>query len=799
MFQLTKLLIVWTFLLLCFTTPVIGQIQVQGTINDNYGNPVSYATLTISDNNKGTVSDINGRYKISLSKPDTLHVFYLGLQPKSFFVDTSGIYNIQLAEKSFKLDEVVVFPGINPADTIMQKVIARRSEHDPMNLPSFKYTAYNKFYIALNRDTLEYFSSRGKLGGSAGNLVKMAKKSNLFVSEAISEKYYKAPGKMRENVLTTNISGFRNPAFAVLGSQLHSLSCYDDFFNIGTIKYVNPVSPNAEKKYFFLIKDTLTAARGHNIYLITFRPKAGTSFSAMYGMIYVDGYDYAVRKLVAQPTTQSSQIGITVRQEYDKLEGKYWFPTRLQSRINFTDKVIDSLPPFPIMIGYASTSIMNPRVGVKIPKSILRRQFEFNYAPDVTITNDSLLQQYRSDSLTPQDLYTFKLMDTLQREIPFFRWMNDLPLLLATGELPLGYFTLNLKESIGFNLQERWRYGLSLMTSYKVLNWIRIGGKFIRSHEEGDWRYAARAHLNPLRNGVLRLKYQYQDETSEKGAYAFYNPYRLGMYNLRSFVLPALNYVQGHEAALELEYPRYVNLRAKGYMEKYSLSHTATDTLFGDFNRSAIRFDLRYAPGEKLGNLGKFRMREGAGGPVFNLSYERGLAVNDGDVKYERFLGRFSYNLPTRFAGTFRIMGNAGMVTENIPLELAFNGRGSGKLHFYEPGVFQTMPVYSYFHTRFVNGFMQHYLPIHSHQKNIMFSLTTQLGVLYGDSRDSRITEISSQAQRGYYEAGLMGGLMNPEWGQIILGAFYNFGEYAQNDELKNIYLVIGLTTALDW
>ena len=80
-----------------------------------------------------------------------------------------------------------------------------------------------------------------------------------------------------------------------------------------------------------------------------------------------------------------------------------------------------------------------------------------------------------------------------------------------------------------------------------------------------------------------------------------------------------------------------------------------------------------------------------------------------------------------------------------------------------------------------------------------MFSLTTQLGVLYGDSPNNRVSKISNQATQGYYEAGIMGGVMNPEWGQILLGTFYNFGEYAQADELKNIYLVIGLTTALDW
>lgn len=793
-YQLVSVLII-----LGSTLMLPGQIHVRGKITDHYGNPVSYATIKAAKTQTGTISSLNGMYELTLPQADTLHVFYLGLKPRSFYADTSGTYNLQLQEQSFKLDEVVVFPGINPADTIMQKVIAMRDKHDPMNLPSFKYTAYNKFRLTLNRDTLEYYQSRGGSEGGIGRLLKLAKKSNLFVSEAISERFYRSPGKMRENILTTNISGFRDPAFAFLGSQLHSLSCYDNFFHIASIKYVNPVSPNAERKYLFLLKDTLKSAHGRQAYVITFRPKPGTAFSAMYGMVYVDTEDFAVQRLVAQPATQPTQLGITVRQEYEKLNGAHWFPKKLQSRINFTSKVIDSLPPFPVMIGFASTQIINPEIAFEIPKKIFRRQFEFNYGNDASQVNDSLFALYRTDTLSAKDLYTFKLMDTLRREVPLIRWMESMPLLMATGEIPLGYFTLNLQEMIGFNVQERWRYGLSLMTSQKVSTWVRVGGKFIRSHEPGAWRYAGRVYFNPLRTGILRLKYQYQDETTEKGEFHFFNPYRGAFYNLRRFVLPALNYVRGHETAIELEYPRFVDLQVKGYMEDYELSHTAVDTTFGDFSRKAFRVDLRYAPGEKLSNLGKYRVREGAGGPVFNVSYERGLDINQNDVVYERIMGRLTYNYTTRFMGTFRFMGQSGWLSGDVPLELAYNGRGSGKLHFYEPGVFQTMPVYTFFHTRFANGFIQHYMPIHSHNKNWMYSVTSQFAVLYGDSPDQRIKKISRQATKGYYEAGLLGGITNPEYGQLMLGAFYNLGAYAKADELKNLYFVLGISAALDW
>src|SRR6056297_1983360 len=138
----------------------VGQIEISGTIKDHFGNPVSYAAITTGDKKSGTVSQINGKFSLTLPAPDTVHIFYLGLKPYRFFVDKSRSYEIKMRPKSYQLEEVVVFPGINPADTIMEHVIDLRDKHDPYNLPSFSYTAYNKFKIEINRDTLMYLKSK---------------------------------------------------------------------------------------------------------------------------------------------------------------------------------------------------------------------------------------------------------------------------------------------------------------------------------------------------------------------------------------------------------------------------------------------------------------------------------------------------------------------------------------------------------------------------------------------------------------------------------------------------------------
>ena len=774
-----------------------AQILISGVIQDNYNRPVSFASVS-AGNNQGTVSDLSGKFQLELSQPDSVTIYFLGFETYSFFADQSKDYRVKLKPKSFLLEEVVVFPGVNPADTIMQKVIERRDEHNPQNLPSYRYTSYNKFAIEVNRDTLEYYANRANVPPQVNALIKFSKKSKLFVSEAITERFYKKPGKLKEHVLTTNISGFRDPAFAMLGGQLHSLSCYEDFFSIFNLKYVNPVSKNAERKYLFLLKDTLKNTETGDVFVITFRPKAGKTFSGMYGMLYVDANDYAIKKMVAQPATQPSQVGIVVKQEYQKLLDKYWFPKSFESTLLFYNRILKGLDPLPLMVGLAKIDVVNPEIGVEIPKQILRNQFQLSYAEDAAIPNDSLLAKYRTDSLKVRDLKAFDFMDSAMNK-PIVNFLTNFPKIIAKGELPISIFNLNLNEVLGFNYQERWRYGVSLMTNDRVLKWASIGGKVINSVEEDTLWYAARFHLNPLKSGILRLKYQYQSETTEKGAFHNYNPYRSGFYNLRKFVFRELNYVQGHDVALELEYPKNVNLRFMGYSQNYYLSHTAIDTLYGDFSRNALRFDLRYAPGEKLTNMGNYRIRSGAGGPVFNLAYEQGIRSQMNDVTYKKIFGEITYNYSTRYLGTFRLRGRGGYMTGDVPLELLFNSKGSGRMPIYEPGVFYTMPVHRYFNTDFVQGFVQHYWPFYLNSQNLMLSFSSQLNVMYGKLSNERLNEIVKPTGKGYYEAGFLGGIADPDLGQISIGTFYTLGSYARQDQINNFAFVIGFTTYIDW
>jgi hypothetical protein len=208
---------------------------------------------------------------------------------------------------------------------------------------------------------------------------------------------------------------------------------------------------------------------------------------------------------------------------------------------------------------------------------------------------------------------------------------------------------------------------------------------------------------------------------------------------------------------------------------------------------------MRFAPGEKLTNMGNYRVRSRSEGMSFNVSYEKGLTFETSDVAYSRYLANVKYSLITRFVGTFRIMANAGHIKGQIPLQLAFNGRGSAKMPLYEPGVFFTMPLYKFFHTDFVQSFCMYEIPIFIHHQNIEYSISTQVNMMYGANKNNRLAKFATSANKGYYEVGLMGGITQPEFGKFILGAYYRMGEYAVTNHLNNFALIMGFTTDIGW
>ena len=85
-------------------------LVVQGVVTDKEGNPLVGVTVTVkADQMTGTVTDINGNYKITVPDEDAVLVFsYIGFISEEVPVNGRSVIDFTMTEDVTQLGEIVV-------------------------------------------------------------------------------------------------------------------------------------------------------------------------------------------------------------------------------------------------------------------------------------------------------------------------------------------------------------------------------------------------------------------------------------------------------------------------------------------------------------------------------------------------------------------------------------------------------------------------------------------------------------------------------------------------------------------
>lgn len=106
---------IYMWLLLLFTSISIAQTTITGSIIDKKSGEKIPSVNVSSSTKNGTISTIDGRYSITISKENTYLTFsYLGYKTQRIAIKNATIINVQLEELATNLDEIVVTAlGVN--------------------------------------------------------------------------------------------------------------------------------------------------------------------------------------------------------------------------------------------------------------------------------------------------------------------------------------------------------------------------------------------------------------------------------------------------------------------------------------------------------------------------------------------------------------------------------------------------------------------------------------------------------------------------------------------------------------
>ncbi len=104
-----KLIKLTILLFILSTVTVLGQKSIKGKVTDSNGIPIPLVNVIIKGTGKGTVTNMDGLYKLDNLKPANILVFsFIGYQNKEVKVLNSEEINVSLVSDATQLDEIVL-------------------------------------------------------------------------------------------------------------------------------------------------------------------------------------------------------------------------------------------------------------------------------------------------------------------------------------------------------------------------------------------------------------------------------------------------------------------------------------------------------------------------------------------------------------------------------------------------------------------------------------------------------------------------------------------------------------------
>lgn len=822
-------LILFITALFCLVFNAYSQevFTVSGKVSDKAnGLPLAFVNIVQEDGFGGT-TDIDGKFRFLWSKkPKFLSLSYVGYEPLTYPLTGSlqGL-SIEMQAKQFELKEVEVLPGINPAHRIIRNAIDNRDLNDPEKLRSFSYTSYDKTFFTIDTDStagkvvvdsamIKRMMMRPDTSAMKDSIMKHMADTNeartqaffksqyLFLMENVTKRKFLHPDKNYNKVIAARMSGFKDPIFVFLTTQIQSFSFYKPFITIFQSSYVNPIGAGSISKYFFKIEDTTYTGRD-TTFIISFRPRKGTNFDGMKGVISISSNKWAIQNVIAQPDKQSG-MQIKIQQMYELIEGQNWFPVQMNTDVTFYN--LQAGRHFLIAKGrsYIKDIVLNPE--------LVKREFTYL---DVEVDQgagartEDFWNQYRVDTLTTKDRKTYKVLDSIGKEANLDKYAKSLTTILS-GKWPWGPIDIDISKIINYNTYEGLVLGAGIHTNNKLARWMRIGGFY---------QYAFAISTNKYGADALFYINKRQDITISGDYY-----YNLVPSGLVSFPLDYESILSGNFGplyTLKLDRTQHfgMNFGFRGF--KWFLFNVG---LSNDFKKSTT-WDLAIPEGNAVVLKDQFiftefkagfkwaykeqyiqtidnRINLGTKYPMVWLEYTRGIkGFINGEYEYNKFDFKIKKTFNIKFLGKLSFQFSAGYVDQAIPACNLYYGDATYRMFaIYAPNTFGTMRMNEFLSNTYTSLFIYHdfgHLLIKTRKWfHPELAISQNIGFGWLDHKDQYAFQNPTPREMnlGYYESGLLiNNIVNLKLYTIGIGAFYRWGPYGFDNVGDNFAYKVSL------
>ena len=717
-------------------TSIVANAQltkIMGTITDgDIGEPLPFVNIVFKGTSIGVTSDFEGNYSIETETPgDTLIASFIGYE-KSYARVSQGkfqVINFVMKSQNILLDDVIIRPGINPAEVLLKKIIENKSNNNPDHFDAYQYEAYNKIELDANNIT-EKFKNRNIykhfnfiFDNVDTSTINGKTYLPIFLSESLSDVYgRKDPRGFIEKIKATKISGINNQsAMQLLGDEFLGTDIYDNYIQIFQLNFVSPIANGALPFYRYYLVDS-AFFDDKWCYKVMYKPRHKQTLTFT-GNFWVHDTTFAIKEIemrIADDANMNYVNDLVIHKEFDIVDGEHWAVVRDNTIGDFN--VIENNKRTLGFFGKKTTTYRNYIINQ--PKDS-----KFYNAPVNIIMSDSagdhseeFWTESRHEELSKDERTVYYMIDTLTT-IPQFKTYIDIAEMVITGYYVKGKFEIGPYASmLSFNAIEGARFRFGGRTSNAFSKKIMIGGYVAYGTLDSRFKYGGNVlymlNKNPRR--ALRGSFRYDLEQLGASQNAFREDFFLA-FLFRRQPADKLSFVEEIKLSYEHEwFTGFTNTLVLMNRNLYPVGGTKFEFYYQDdatqkiaeedaITSAEIGIDLRFAYKERI-SMGEFeRVSLGAKFPIVDVKYAYGIPnFFKSDYEYHKIqVGiRHWFNIFSLGWSRFRIEG--GRIWGTLPYPLLKLHEGN-ETYFFDESAFNMMNYYEFVSDKYLSVFYTHH------------------------------------------------------------------------------------------
>lgn len=458
-----------------FTFIVVANLSwasgLKGHVYNEQNEPLAFVNVYVPEIRKGTTTNEEGYFKLSLPAGEyAVDFHFIGYEKKRIDVKVGDSFkdlNIILNSEEIKIKEVVVNAGEDPAYAIMRKVIEKREYH--LNqVKSFKSEVYVK---GLQR----IVSAPDKIMGQSVNIGGVLDSNNsgiIYLSESVSDFYFKAPDKSKEIIKSSKVSGNSQGFTWNSTGGFQEFNFYKNNFQFDFLTdrlFVSPTSDNAFFYYDYKLEGFFEED-GHIINKIKVIPKREND-PVFSGYLYIVEDSWNIHSLDLMLTKKNDIKFIDtldITQNYFQLNDTLWMP--FSQRFDFDFNILKIQAE-----GYFIAVYRDYDINPDLPDDMFDNEL-LSFKDSVNQLKNDFWEKYRPIPLTEteeKDYEKKEKLEELRKSKSYLDSMDRINNSFTPSALVLGYTyqrsykkwtiqTKSLLDLVQYNNVEGFNFRLNL-------------------------------------------------------------------------------------------------------------------------------------------------------------------------------------------------------------------------------------------------------------------------------------------------------------------------------------------------